>query len=160
MEFRRSSRLYFTPLVYLLGLGGAGLIALTGGNQTRIFVLCALFLYFWSQQALLNWFRRLVIEDTRIQMFGYFGKSLVIPQREVTAVRYRRFVGNMRGSPDIFFFEIQDTSFHSIRVWQYGWGRRRQELFRRLIQWLRESPCEMSDDVRERLTRLSGRPEL
>jgi hypothetical protein len=158
MELRRSSRLHFTPIVYLFVLGAAGLIVLAGGNRTRTFVLSGLFLYFWSQQAVLNWCRRLIIDDERIQLSGYFGKSVVINRRDVTECRYHRFLGNMRGSPDMFFFQIQDTNFHRISVWQYGWGGRRQELFRRLAQWLSESPCEMSDDVRERLTRLSDLP--
>lgn len=151
VQFRRSYRLRIAPLVCALTVVVALVLIALGANPRGIVALCIIFLFYWAVMSFVNWSRRIVIDDESIQMFGYFGGPIVIGKNDVRLCRYRRFQGNMRGSPDVFYFEIRDAAFHEIDVWRYGWGKHRHALFDRLGHWLDESSCVVSSDVQARL---------
>jgi hypothetical protein len=116
-------------------------------------ILCGIFLFGYSILAIVNWSRRLVIDDQSIQLFGYLGGPITIRKSQVISCHYRRFRANARGSPDVLFLEINGNPGGEVLVWRYGWGPKRRELFRQLDRWLDESQCTVDEGARRMLAK-------
>ena len=153
MQFRRSERVRLLPVVALLTIGVAALLPRVETNPGGDVLLCGIFLLIYSMLAIVNWFRRLVIDDQKIQLFGYFGGPITILKSQVISCHYRRFRANGRGSPDLVFLEINGNPGGEVLVWRYGWGPKRQELFRQLGKWLDESQCTVDEGARRMLAK-------
>jgi hypothetical protein len=153
MQFRRSERVRLLPVVALVTVGLAALLARVETNPDGVVILCGILLLFYSILAIVNWFRRLVIDDQSIQLFGYLGGPITIRKNQVISCHYRRFRANAHGSPDVMFLEINGNPGGEVIVWRYGWGPKRQELFRQLGKWLDESQCTVDEGARRMLAK-------
>ena len=154
MQFRRLQRVRVLPVVALVTIGISAFSLLTSNNAGGIVALCAIFLFYWSVMALVNWLRKIVIDTESIRLFGYLGGPVVIQKSDVATCRYRRFRPNAHGSPDVAFLVIRDDRGNEIPVWRHGWGPRRRDLFARLGQWLDDSRCSVDDQAREVLMKV------
>ena len=155
MQFRRSERVRLLPVVALVTIGVVAFLPRVETDPGGDIILCGIFLLFYSILAIVNWSRRLVIDDQRIQLFGYFGGPITIHKSEVISCHYRRFRANAHGSPDVEFLEINGNPGGEVLVWRYGWGPKRRELFRQLSRWLEESQCSVDDGARRMLEKAS-----
>jgi hypothetical protein len=153
MQFRRSERIRLLPVVALMTIGVAAFLARVETDRGGDIILCGIFLLIYSMMAIVNWSCRLVIDDQEIQLFGYFGGPITILKGQVISCHYRRFHANGRGSPDLMYLEINGNPGGEVRVWRYGWGPKRQELFRQLGRWLEESQCTVDDGARRMLAK-------
>jgi hypothetical protein len=106
MQFRRSERVRLLPVVALATIGVAALLLRVETNPGGGVILCGIFLLFYSILATVNWSRRFVIDDQKIQLFGYFGGPITILKSKVISCHFRRFRANAHGSPDVMFLEI------------------------------------------------------
>jgi hypothetical protein len=153
MQFRRSERVRLLPVVALVTIGVAALLPRVETNPGGDVILCGILLLSYSILAIVNWFRRLVIDDQSIQLFGYLGGPITIRKSQVISCHYRRFRANAHGSPDVMFLEINGNPSGEVLVWRYGWGPKRQELFRQLGKWLDESQCTVDEGARRMLAK-------
>jgi hypothetical protein len=153
MQFRRSERVRLLPVVSLVTIGVAALLLRVKTNPGGGVVLYGIFLFGYSILAVVNWTRRLVIDDQSIQLFGYLGGPITILKSKVISCHFRRFRANAHGSPDVMFLEINGNPGGEVLVCRYGWGPKRQELFRQLGKWLDESQCTVDEGARRMLAK-------
>jgi hypothetical protein len=151
MQFRRSERVRLLPVVALVTIGVALFLLRDETDPGGGVILCGIFLFLYSILAIVNWSRRLVIDDQKIELFGYFGGPITIHKDNAISCHYRRFRANASGSPDMMFLEINGNPGGEVLVWRYGWGPKRRELFQRLGRWLDESQCTVDDEARRML---------
>ena len=153
VQFRRSERVRLLPVVALVTIGVAALLPRVETNPGGDVILCGILLLSYSILAIVNWFRGLVIDDQSIQLLGYLGGPITIRKSQVISCHYRRFRANAHGSPDVMFLEINGNPGGEVLVWRYGWGPKRQELFRQLGKWLDESQCTVDEGARRMLAK-------
>ena len=109
----------------------------------------------WLGQALAQAAKRLEIGDEEIRMHGYVGGPTTLRKEDIMSCRYVRAEASGR-SYEFRFLEIRDNRGHGIRVWRYGWGRQRHQLFRLLGQWLESSGVRLDEPVRLFLASAAG----
>lgn len=59
-------------------------------------------------------------------------------------------------SAELAFFEIVDTRGNHLKVWRYGWGAHRREIFTALSTWLGEAGVTVEPAVARRLHQASA----
>lgn len=149
-SFRRSFLLKTTPLV-VIPLGIAAWLFPHGA----LIVLAIFVSLTWLGQGLAQAAKRLEIGDEEIRMHGYVGGPATLRKQDIMSCRYVRAVASGR-SYEFRFLEIRDNRGHGIRVWRYGWGRQRHQLFRLLAQWLESSGVSLDDAARRFLAAAAG----
>lgn len=115
-----------------------------------LILFAVFFAVLWLLLAQAQFSKQLVMESDAIRMYGYFGGPIVIDKADVASCRYVRAkpLAAGRGGIDMFFLEIRNTDGHGIRVWRYGWGRQRRELFRLLATWLEGCSIDLDEQTR------------
>jgi len=146
-SFRRSMRLKITPVVLLL----LGAVVLAHPRPAAI-VPVVFAGGIWTMLAAIPATQRLVISADSISMHGYIGGPIVTRKEDVTSCRYVRVMSHGRGLVDFSVLEILDNQGHGIRVWRYGWGRRRRQQYQLLGDWLDESGVQLSPATSDFLT--------
>lgn len=138
MSFRRSFRLKITPVIFLL----LSIVGWIFHRASVLLLFLGAFALWWLIVALAQFSKRLSLEADAIRMHGYLGGPIVIARPDVTSCRYVRLQPQGRDGIDMFFLEIRDAGGHGIRVWRYGWGRQRHQLFKLLTAWITDCPIK------------------
>ncbi len=154
MEFRRSSRLKMLPVVIGISIWASFSIPPSIIPPPPFFIISL----YWVITSSTNYAKRFQIDDQRITMHGYIGGPISLSKEEVTSCTYTRVKGTGRGGFDMSFLEIRGST-GGIRIWRWGWGRRRKLLFDTLNKWLADTTGVVVDDrSKAMLTLFSNSP--
>jgi hypothetical protein len=140
--FRRSARLLISPVV--VALGGIAFVRWSSSWPSAVAVVAVLY---WVVSAVAAFIPRFMVNADRIETTGYFGGPSIIASADAISCRYVRWRMRNR-SVDVFLLEIAGASGVIIRVWRFGWGHRRRELFSALDTWLRSTNVTLDADCR------------